>query len=159
MSISDLETGQLHTFANFAAAAIPKNIAGVYTIWEGDRFVYVGIGGTRIRYTEPNDEAQPSKPVEGLHGRLKQHHNGDRSGDKFCIYVCDRFVLPSLTPDEIERVGTGALSLDKLTRDWIQAHLAFRYIRTHSGDEARKIENEVKAGALIAGRPFLNPSP
>ncbi len=105
MSISDLETGQLHTFADFAAAAVPKNIAGVYTIWQGGRFVYVGIGGTRIRYTEPDDEAQPSRPVEGLHGRLKQHRNGDRSGDKFCIYVCDRFVLPSLTPDEIERVA------------------------------------------------------
>lgn len=157
MNLSDLEAGQLHTFANFAAASVPKNIAGVYTIWDADQFIYVGIGGTRIRYTEPDDEAEPSKPVPGLHGRLNQHRSGDRSGDKFCIYVCDRFVLPSLSPEQIHQVGSGQLSLDRLTRDWIHSRLAFRYIRTHSGDEARQIETEVKGGALSAGHPFLNP--
>ncbi|GAB3271897.1 hypothetical protein [Kineosporia babensis] len=62
MTISDLETGELHRFANFAAAAVPKNIAGVYTIWDADQFIYVGIGGTRIRYTEP-DYANSSLPT------------------------------------------------------------------------------------------------
>ena len=157
MSIADLETGHLHLFSNFAAAAVPKNIAGVYTIWDGDRFIYVGIGGIQIRYTEPDEEAEPAKPVAGLRGRLAQHSTGGRSGDKFCIYVCDRFVLPSLTPQQIGEVGAGRLSLDRLTRDWIHARYSFRYIHTRSGDEARQIENEVKAGALAAGRPFLNP--
>lgn len=52
----------------------------------------------------------------------------------------------------------GRLSLDRLTRDWIHARLGFRYIQTPGGQEARRIEAEVKAGALTAGRPFLNPA-
>ncbi len=69
MQTSDLETGLLHRFSNFAAAAVPANIAGVYTIWDGERFIYVGIGGTQVRHVEPSDEAEPSKPVKGLRGR------------------------------------------------------------------------------------------
>ncbi len=49
------------------------------------------------------------------------------------------------------------MSLDRLTREWIHTRLDFRYIRTRDGKEARQIENQVKGGALAAGRPFLNP--
>jgi hypothetical protein len=96
----------------------------------------------------------PPSPSLASRAAWPKHRSGDRSGDKFC----DRFVLPSLTPEQIDAVGTGRLPLDKLTRDRIHDRFAFRYIRTHSGDEARQLENEVKADAFQAVRPLLNPA-
>ncbi len=34
MPVSDLETGPLHLFSDFATASVPTNIEGVYTIWD-----------------------------------------------------------------------------------------------------------------------------
>lgn len=111
-----------------------------------------------VRYTEPDDEAAPLKPVKGLVGRLQQHSQGDRSGDKFCIYVCDWFVLPALRAEQIKQVAVGELSLDHLTRDWIRSKYEFRYIETTGGaDQARAVERQVQEGALKAGPPILNP--
>jgi hypothetical protein len=157
VDLSELQEGRLWPFADFAAAAVPRNIAGVYTIWDASTLVYVGIGGTQVRYAEPDDEAEPPKPVEGLRGRLAQHASGDRSGDKFCIYVCDRFVLRSLTSEQFEAVCEGKVSLDHLTRSWIRERYGFRYIETRGGgSQARRIENDVRRGVLDAGRPTLN---
>jgi len=157
MDLHELETGPLWRFSDFNAAEVPGNIVGVYTVWEDTTLIYVGIGGLRVRYREPDDESEPVNPVKGLRGRLEQHRNGDRSGDKFCIYVCDRFVLPSLSAEEIRHVSRGELSLDARTRDWINRNYAFRYIQASRGSEARKIEDDVQRGALSAGPPLLNP--
>ena len=53
---------------------------------------------------------------------------GQRSGDQFCVYVfcvyvCDRLVLPTLGIDDFQRVAQGELSLDRLTRDYIHQRL------------------------------------
>lgn len=80
MPVSDLETGPLHLFSDFATASVPTNIEGVYTIWDGNRFIYVGIGGTQIRFTDPDDEGEPAKPVKGLRGRLDQHRSAPAAG-------------------------------------------------------------------------------
>jgi hypothetical protein len=62
-------------------------------VWRGDEFVYVGIS-----YRDPT--ATTNKGAKGLYGRLASHASGRRSGDQFCIYVCDRFVLPLRTCSE-----------------------------------------------------------
>jgi hypothetical protein len=85
------------------------------------------------------------------------HASGRRSGDQFCIYVCDRLVLPVLTPAQIREVGSGKLSLDDETKTYIKSHLTFRFIEAASGKKASAIEREIQAGALEVGRPFLNP--
>ena len=36
---------------------------------------------------------------KGLYSRLNSHALGWRSGDQFCVYVADRLVLPTLTPE------------------------------------------------------------
>jgi len=108
-----LYDGPLYAFRDFRAISIPQNIAGVYTVWEKERFVYVGIGGTKVRYREPSDESEPSKPVKGLQGRLEQHFSGDRSSDRFCLLVFDRFVLATLTESEVEAATGGRLSLNE----------------------------------------------
>jgi hypothetical protein len=148
--------GVLFPFRDFRSIDIPRNIAGVYTVWEGDRFIYVGIGGTKIRYREPTDESDPSKPVKGLWGRLEQHFSGDRSSDRFCLLIFDRFVLPGLTAADIGAAAAGQLSLNERTRVWIHDHFAFRYLQVADGPSAANVETAIKRGALPVGRPLLN---
>ena len=140
-----LASGPLHRFANFHdIAELPRTGAGVYAIWDDKaRLVYVGIAGRNI-------------VGKGLHGRLKSHYQGRRSGDQFCVYVADRCVLIELTKDEREAIGAGALSMDRKIRAYVRAHFAFRYIETDDYTTAMRVENAVKAGAL-GDRPLLNP--
>src|SRR4051812_40698276 len=81
-----LRDGPLHPFSNFHdVEQLPRTGAGVYTIWDEEgTLVYVGIAGRNL-------------VGKGLHGRLKSHYQGRRSGDQFCVYVSDRYVLATLT--------------------------------------------------------------
>ena len=110
------------------------------------QLAYVGMAGRR------------ADQKGGLRQRLRQHASGRRSGDQFCVYVCDRFVVPTLTPEEQGQIGQGELSLDNCTRDFILKNLRFRFIEVENGDEARKLEDKIKAGALGGHKPLLNPS-
>ena len=73
------------------------------------------------------------------------------------MYICDRFIVPRLSPEQQAQIGTGALSLDRLTRRYIHDKLAYRYVITPTPVEARTLERQVQSGALQAGSPFLNP--
>ncbi len=153
MDLTALEQGQFLSFKTADLASIKDHTAGVYTVWRGEDFVYVGIGGTKV--TGPALAGEQT--YAGLAGRLRSHGTGYRSGDKFCIYVVDRFVLPTLTQPQIREISEGLLSFDSLIRKYIQANLGFRHLVTETGSEARAIETAVKHGALRAGRPQLNP--
>jgi hypothetical protein len=160
--MQSLEDGALHRFADWPIRTMPIVAAGVYTIWDAERFLYVGIGG-HGKTEEVLDKERRDRPVWkvsalfGLADRLNSHASGRRSGDQFCIYVCDRLVLPVLTPAQIREVGSGKLSLDDETKTYIKSHLTFRFIEAASGKKASAIEREIQAGALEVGRPFLNP--
>lgn len=93
----------------------------------------------------------------GLWTRLNSHASGQRSGDKFCIYICDRFVLPSLSSDQIHAVARGELSLDALTRGFIRESLSYRWVVVGDGATALALEAEARRGGLSAGPPLLNP--
>jgi hypothetical protein len=84
--------------------------------------------------------------------------SGRRSGDQFCVYVCDRFVVPKLSLDQQEQVAEGRLPLDKLTRQLIHDRYAYRFAITSDGAAALALEREIQRGALSAGKPFLNPA-
>jgi hypothetical protein len=73
------------------------------------------------------------------------------------VYVCDRFVVPALTPSQQQQLAGGGLSLDDLTRRFIRDRLAYRFVITVDGAEAARLEAEVRRGALSVGRPYLNP--
>ena len=96
-------------------------------------------------------------PARGVADRLRSHASGRRSGDQFCIYVCDRLVLPTLTSETIRDVGEGRASLDALTRAFIHRELSFSYVVAADGPEAHALEAEGRAGRLEAGKPLLNP--
>jgi hypothetical protein len=96
--VQELEAGPLHRFQDWPNDQVPKRAAGVYTVWDGDRLLYVGMSGRAM--TAEDLEVSPNGRVvaKGLWTRLNAHASGRRSGDQFCVYVCDRFVVPALTP-------------------------------------------------------------
>ena len=73
--------------------------------------------------TESPDEPKKAK---GLRTRLNSHAMGRRSGDQFCVNVCDRFVVPRLTSEQQREIGDGLLSLDALTKKYIHDNLDYR---------------------------------
>ena len=145
--ISTLETGPINWFSDWPITAVPRSGAIAYTIWDrSDRFIYVGMAG----------RSGASLNGAGPFGRLASHASGRRSGDQFCIYVCDRLVLPGLH-NRLPEIAAGQLSLDKHTRDFIWAELGFRFITVADGPTALAVERAVQKGALRSGKPFLNP--
>lgn len=87
-----LTIGPTHSFRDALHESLLLACIGVYTIWRSTDFVYVGIAGRNL------GPAADHKRVRGLRDRLDNHRSGRRSGDQFAVYVCDRLVLPSLTP-------------------------------------------------------------
>lgn len=152
MSEQELASGEAHAFGTWPTTPVPKGPPGVYTVWDGTTFLYVGMS-----WREPTTTTTGTSL--GLWGRLNSHASGRRSGDQFCIYICDRFVIGSLTPDELVEVATGHRSLDRMTRDFVRRRLSYRYITTTTGADARAIEAAIRKNGLTAhGTPLLNPS-
>ncbi len=93
-----------------------------------------------------------------LRERLRSHASGRRGGDQFNVYVCDRFVVPHLSPDELAALASGDRSLDDRTKAYVRTHLGFRYVEMASASEARLLEVDVRMHGLAGhGRPLLNP--
>ena len=129
-------------FSDWSKKEVP-NAAGIYTIWDGERFLYVGIGtGTG------------APKSRGLQNRLNAHASGNRGGDQFCVYICDRLVLPTLCLDEIQRVGKGEIRLNTKVKEYVRHHCSYSFV-TLSEDEARKLETQIKSGASPLGKPLL----
>lgn len=80
--------------------------------------------------------------------RLQAHYSGDRSGDRFCLYVYDRYVWDTRTQ------GMTTLGVNHLTRDWIREPVRFRWL---------PVDDPLLAGLEIHLRqrwqPLLNPLP
>jgi hypothetical protein len=116
--IDQLEHGPLHRFSEYATlgGVIPSSGAGVYTIWDdAGGLVYAGIAGR-------------NPAGKGLASRLRRHASGRRSGDQFCVYVADHYVLPELTREQIEAIRDSRLSMDKLVRDKTHTAFGFRFV-------------------------------
>jgi hypothetical protein len=157
LAVQELETGPLHRFQDWPNELVPKRAAGVYTVWEGDRLLYVGMSGRAMTAEDLEVRDGGRIVAKGLWTRLNTHASGRRSGDQFCVYVCDRFVVPLLTPSQQQQLAAGALSLDTLIRAFVRERLAYRFVICAIGSEALKLERDVRRGSLSAGKPYLNP--
>ena len=146
--VDRLWNGPVHWFSDWPVGEVPTVGSLVYTIWDREGiFVYVGISGRSL-----NQSVRSKGPL----GRLQSHARGNRSGDQFLIYVCDRLVLPRLG-NRLGEIASGTLSLDRETREYVRDNLGFRWISTRSPQQAFAVERSMQAGTLGLGRPLLNP--
>jgi hypothetical protein len=75
---------------------------------------------------------------------LRSHASGRRSGDQFCVYVADRYVLPELTRDRIDAIRESRVSVDTLVREKIQTSFGFRFVVVDDYARAMQVENDIK---------------
>ena len=141
------------SFADDCKNHIPEYGSLVYTVWNpAEEFIYVGIGGTGQKPDTPLEDRNPRS-------RISQHSQGRRSGDQFCIYVHDFFVLPQLIASGEYEPERGYL--DRLTKEYIHEHLRYRFKVFQTEDSVqivRHLETALKKGAFGFPPPFLNGS-
>ena len=97
--LRELEDGRAHAFRDWPGTHFPIGPSGVYTVWSDESFLYVGMAWAH------RDDENPR--ATGVFGRLKSHASGRRSGDQFAIYVCDQFVIPTLTNADMSALARG----------------------------------------------------
>lgn len=144
--VDALLRGPTHRFSDALATSVPVRGAGVYTIWdaEGD-LIYVGVAGR-------------NPDGAGLASRLRSHASGRRSGDQFCVYVADHYVLPELSSEQVQAIVASRLSMDVLVRERIRRSLSFRVATVQDYAHALSVERWIKSGAAGCGPPRLNPA-
>ena len=125
---------------------IPNKGSIIYSVWDkDDKFIYIGISGL-----------QKSLEKRSPLSRMISHASGRRSGDQFCIYIHDFYVIPKLIEKGEYSPSIGVL--DKLTKDFIQSNLSYRFVgfETNDSDEiVRRLETQIKSGAF-GFSPSLN---
>ena len=144
----DLDTPPI-PFSNPAVENIPQFGSIIYTVWNTNNdFIYVGIGG--VKTGVPLSQRNPRS-------RISQHSSGARSGDQFCVYVQDFFVIPEIVKSEKYVPEKGLL--DKLTKEYIHKNLSYRFVvfqDENSIEIVRSLESKIKRGESGFGNPFLN---
>ena len=140
-------------FSDWPNSAVPFVAAGIYAIWASETLVYCGMSGRQF-----DSSLASKKKRHGLYTRLASHASGRLSGDQFCVYVANRFVIPSISPDMLPRFADGSLRLDELTRRYIHDMFEYQFVCVDSGAEAYRIEAECRSGLTFGVKPYLNPS-
>ncbi len=151
-----LETGPLYYFRDWPSGEVPKYAAGVYTIWREAEFVYVGMAGRGKSAEQIAERRNRGSAPTGLLDRIGSHASGRRSGDQFCFYVADRFVLPLLDQDTIASIADGSALFDHFVRRYVHEHLAYRFAVVEDGASAARLERLIVSDGLTCGPPILN---
>jgi hypothetical protein len=153
LRVTALSEGPLRWFRDWPDPSVPNFGAGIYTIWDAQgQFIYVGMSGRSITA----GMAIPNRP-HGLVTRLHSHAQGRRSGDQFCVYVADRFVLATLSAEDIGEIASGRHSLDAHVRRYVHQHLGYRFSLCGDGAEAAALERQIRRGGWPHGKPLLTP--
>ena len=119
-----------------------KELDILYSIFLNNEFIYIGRCGVR----------------NFQHFRLNSHRSGRRSGDQFCIYIQDFYVLPSLIKTLKENKEEYVFEKGRLDREvgnFICENLRLKYLSVQK-DDVVDLENRIREGKY--GRtPKLNP--
>ena len=137
----------LRQFTTGNVSNVPSWGSIIYTVFlDSTEYIYVGIGGLAGK------TAQDRNP----RSRIIQHSQGRRSGDQFCIYIQDFYVIPELIGSKYTpKKGY----LDQLTKEFIQSRLTYRYLVVQSEDSdqvVRKLERELQCDHHGHGFPLIN---
>ena len=119
-----------------------KELDILYSIFLNNEFIYIGRCGV----------------TNFQHFRLNSHRSGRRSGDQFCIYIQDYYVLPSLIKTLKENKEEYVFEKGRLDREvgnFIRENLRLKYLSVQK-DDVVDLENRIREGKY--GRfPKLNP--
>lgn len=141
------------------SAKVPAHVAGVYAVFRNEEFLYVGMA--RISSRSPDAK----KRENGLRGRLGKHAYGYHGGNKFAIYICERYVIPALlsqcsTIEDVRRfeetLASGGGNLDQRTGGYIRSHLSFQCIATETSQVALALEEHIKTQGIRGTTPVIN---
>lgn len=141
-----------HKFSRWPNTALPTVAAGVYAVWDQEVLVYCGMSGREFEKAVGLGKAR-----FGLITRLASHASGRLSGDQFCVYVANRLVIPSITPEQLPMFASGVLNLDKLTKVYIHERLEYQFALVQSSAEAYELERTCRNGSQFGAKPILNP--
>ena len=151
LNISQLfsPTVELQQFNTKNINHIPSFGSIIYTVFLDEaEYIYVGIGGLSGKSVQDRNPRS----------RIIQHAQGRRSGDQFCIYIQDFYVIPSIINTQYTaKKGY----LDTLTKEFIQKRLTYRYLVVQTDDSdkiVRRLERELQSNAHGFGVPKLNGS-
>jgi len=125
---------------------------GVYAVWESQALIYCGMSGRQFEKALGS-----ARSKLGLVTRLASHASGRLSGDQFCVYVANRLVIPSLRPEQLSEFASGALTLDNLTKVYINERLEYQFAAVGSSAEAYALERQCREGITFGVKPLLNP--
>lgn len=136
---------------------VPSWRAGVYTIWDGDVFLYVGMGGRGL--TTEVQTALPTLRATKRKGPSIGCTATPRSQERRPVlhYVFDRLVLPSLARIDIDEAAEGRMSLDTKVRAYVHDRLTYRYFLVRDNQHAAELERLVRRQGLSGIRPRFNP--
>lgn len=137
----------LRQFSTGNVTDIPSWGSIIYTVFlDQSEYIYVGIGGLAGQTVKDRNPRS----------RILQHSQGRRSGDQFCIYIQDFYVIPELIGSKYTpKKGY----LDQLTKDFVQSRLSYRYlvVQTEDSDQVvRRLERELQRDQHGYGVPLLN---
>lgn len=139
-------------FAEWPNPNVPPVAAGVYAIWRNNELIYCGMSGREIE-----SKSRAGYKKYGLVTRLNSHASGRLSGDQFCVYVANRFVIPSLEAGELQLFASGILTLDARTKTFIHDNLDYAYALVGTSTAAYELERAARRGDVFGIKPFLNP--
>jgi hypothetical protein len=118
---------------------VPDKGSIIYSVWnKKEEFLYIGISGLQKSLEKRNPQS-----------RMQSHSSGRRSGDQFCIYIHDIFVIPELIKTGEYQSERGWL--DKVTQKYIHDNLFYRFVSFLSDDNdviVRGFENKIKNGEM-----------
>ena len=72
------------------------------------------------------------------------------------MYVCDRFLITTLSANDLSALSGNEIFLDEMTKNWIRKELRFCFVETPDEKSAAQLERRVQFGELEAGKPVLN---
>lgn len=155
--VNSLQMSERFPFSLPPSRNVPSLAAGVYTVYDSaDQFLYVGMAGADLNQAKMDALCQIKGRKSGLCDRLTSHASGYRSGDKFNIYVCDLFVLKTLTSEQIKAISERELPLDSINREYIRNNLFYRFIITEN-IIVRELEFYIQRNGINGVLPFINP--
>lgn len=142
MDMNNLRNLEKHKFSDWDSkkSNIPENVAGIYTIWFEEIFIYAGMADKNLR------------------GRLNSHASGRRGGDQFCCYICDRYIVPDLNNEERDKLRNGNKELlNKKNHHFIHKNLSYQYQTISEDGIVRIMEDSLRKGETDIGKPLINP--